>query len=239
MEERSKKRLVSSGQWGIILTIFTAIYVFSFIKWQVSLGLPPNEWNEWGDFFAGLFAPIATLWLVAGYFLQTRELSASIDEWKIANETANQQTQSIADNTNHTKRDVFLSLADFIIKDIHACAARISRCLEGSVWREYTGDSRSEGHKNIELFCSDLARLCDEIISRARVDQEKKEQLRSKFQNPDLRPQVMRYCSFYENLEEQSVQVDSSGKLKLMYDQSSIGTLYKSLKALNEYALNF
>ena len=30
--------------------------------------------NEWGDFFAGVFAPLAFMWLVVGYFQQGEEL---------------------------------------------------------------------------------------------------------------------------------------------------------------------
>lgn len=33
------------------------------------------KFNEWGDFFAGSFAPLAFLWLVIGYFQQGEELS--------------------------------------------------------------------------------------------------------------------------------------------------------------------
>ena len=35
------------------------------------------EPNEWGDFFAGLFAPLAFLWLVLGYLQQGEELKLS------------------------------------------------------------------------------------------------------------------------------------------------------------------
>lgn len=33
--------------------------------------------NEWGDFFAGLFAPVAFLWLILGYLQQGEELQLS------------------------------------------------------------------------------------------------------------------------------------------------------------------
>ena len=40
----------------------------------VAYGLKPNEW---GDFFAGFFAPLAFLWLVLGYLQQGEELQLS------------------------------------------------------------------------------------------------------------------------------------------------------------------
>lgn len=36
--------------------------------------------NEWGDFFAGVFSPIALLWLVLGYFQQGEELRLQVEE---------------------------------------------------------------------------------------------------------------------------------------------------------------
>jgi hypothetical protein len=45
------------------------------------LGAPsaalPTKLNEWGDFFAGFFAPVAFLWLVLGYLQQGQELQLS------------------------------------------------------------------------------------------------------------------------------------------------------------------
>jgi hypothetical protein len=37
----------------------------------------PQKLNEWGDFFAGFFAPVAFLWLVLGYLQQGQELQLS------------------------------------------------------------------------------------------------------------------------------------------------------------------
>jgi hypothetical protein len=37
----------------------------------------PIKLNEWGDFFAGFFAPVAFLWLVLGYLQQGHELQLS------------------------------------------------------------------------------------------------------------------------------------------------------------------
>lgn len=64
--------------------------------------------NEWGDFLAGITAPLALIWIVIGYFLQgeelrlnTRALEAQHDELKRqVNETAilakNSERQAIA-----------------------------------------------------------------------------------------------------------------------------------------------
>lgn len=40
----------------------------------------PNDANELGDFLAGVFSPLAFLWLIVGYFLQARELNLTREE---------------------------------------------------------------------------------------------------------------------------------------------------------------
>lgn len=64
--------------------IGTAIWIFVFISlitidWHNFLNMPLNEK---GDFFAGIFAPVAFLWLVIGYFQQGEELQLNTDALK-------------------------------------------------------------------------------------------------------------------------------------------------------------
>ena len=40
----------------------------------------PDDANELGDFLAGVFSPLAFLWLIVGYFLQARELNLTREE---------------------------------------------------------------------------------------------------------------------------------------------------------------
>jgi hypothetical protein len=54
----------------------TAIWIVSwaallYYGWESAMEM---NFNEWGDFFAGAFAPLAFLWLVIGYFQQGEEL---------------------------------------------------------------------------------------------------------------------------------------------------------------------
>jgi hypothetical protein len=68
---------------GLTERLRLRIGVIVTVGW-VLLGLlllfrdPARAWdmppNEWGDFFAGAFAPLAFLWLVLGYFQQGQEL---------------------------------------------------------------------------------------------------------------------------------------------------------------------
>jgi len=54
-----------TGGWIVIWLLY------AYINWNNIEVLSPNEW---GDFFAGIFAPLAFLWLVIGYFQQGDEL---------------------------------------------------------------------------------------------------------------------------------------------------------------------
>lgn len=57
----------------IATTIWILLWVVLLVAdWNSAKGM---TFNEWGDFFAGSFAPLAFLWLVIGYFQQGEELS--------------------------------------------------------------------------------------------------------------------------------------------------------------------
>lgn len=56
-------------------------------------------YNEWGDFFAGSFAPLAFLWLVIGYFQQGKELSQNT-------KALEQQEQALQLQVNELKQSV-------------------------------------------------------------------------------------------------------------------------------------
>jgi len=90
----AKKKLISLGA-------VTAIWLTSafFLGWFAH---PPETCaegtyrclsaNEWGDFLAGVFAPIAFLWLVGTVMIQSDELREQREELKITREVMKKQT---------------------------------------------------------------------------------------------------------------------------------------------------
>ncbi len=77
--------------------------------------------NEWGDFLAGTFGPLALLWVVLGFFLQSHELRNSIralelqtDELKSSVEAQNSLAESskteIANQLAARKADLALEI---------------------------------------------------------------------------------------------------------------------------------
>jgi len=63
---------------GLIITVtWTALIgILIYFKWSDAQAIPLNEW---GDFLAGITAPIAFLWLIIGYALQRKELNLNTE----------------------------------------------------------------------------------------------------------------------------------------------------------------
>jgi hypothetical protein len=84
------------GGLGIIVTIAYTIFVLYF-QWNKLAGLGDLELNNFGDFLAGAFGPLAIFWLILGFFQQGAELRNSAETLKLqANElkeSVNQQKE--------------------------------------------------------------------------------------------------------------------------------------------------
>ncbi len=81
MNERSSK-------FAVWMTILWLGGIFSF--YILGLFERPISFNELGDFLAGVFAPVAFLWLIYGYFQNSEALQAQIKEM---NAGVKQQTE--------------------------------------------------------------------------------------------------------------------------------------------------
>ena len=69
-----------------ILYVITAVWVLFFIGiYALGLFERPTTFNELGDFLAGLFAPVALFWIIAGYNQQSKALKISMDSLNIQN----------------------------------------------------------------------------------------------------------------------------------------------------------
>ena len=81
--------------------------------------------NAKGDFLAGLFAPVAFLWLIIGSFQQQQEIAMQREELKLQREelqkntVANErQAESIQANTNHAAMQTFLMLEKSLVEGL-------------------------------------------------------------------------------------------------------------------------
>lgn len=88
--------------------VLTVAYFIVLGFWINSAGLTHvNSWNELGDFFAGVFSPVAFLWLILGFIqqhkelvnntaqlnLQTKELNKTVEQAAIMNALASDKLQ--------------------------------------------------------------------------------------------------------------------------------------------------
>lgn len=78
--------------WGLVLSALWAVGVLAFVcwKWAKISGMEPNAF---GDMMAGLFAPLAALWLVVAVFLQKDELIAQRKELALQREASQDQAK--------------------------------------------------------------------------------------------------------------------------------------------------
>jgi hypothetical protein len=94
--------------------------------------LQTSNLNEFGDFLAGGFAPLAFLWLVIGYFQQNIELSisteslgAQLDEMRHAVQQHRAQAEAMAQNAQLQKLSTVLSLYNQGIDYLAGCASSV------------------------------------------------------------------------------------------------------------------
>jgi hypothetical protein len=67
---------------GVLASILWVVAA-GLLVWFRRADLCTMELNQWGDFFAGVFAPLAFLWLVLGYLQQGDELRLSTDALRL------------------------------------------------------------------------------------------------------------------------------------------------------------
>lgn len=85
------------GRW--VLSVLSLLYIFVlpevFGRDDIFTFINNREkgLNEVGDFLAGFFTPLAFLWLVYGYFLQSRELGLQRQELALQREKLGEQVE--------------------------------------------------------------------------------------------------------------------------------------------------
>jgi hypothetical protein len=91
--------------FGIVVTLVwlgTMAVLFYWSSAQASQMKP----NEWGDFFAGVFAPLAFLWLVLGYLQQGEELRLSTEALRLQAEELKNSVEQQRELVEVTRQQV-------------------------------------------------------------------------------------------------------------------------------------
>jgi hypothetical protein len=94
----------------------TWMWLLLFLGLGLSNGLP-DESNKWGDWAAGMFAPLAFGWLVLGYFQQGEELRLQAQELRAS---VKQQTAMVAAavSAHRPWLSVSAKLAEVALEDV-------------------------------------------------------------------------------------------------------------------------
>lgn len=88
---------------GFCITIFW-IFLVAWLIYYNPQEINDLDLNEWGDFLAGAVAPLALIWFVIGYFLQSEELGLQRKELIFQAQQIERQAKAIEGQLDLEKR---------------------------------------------------------------------------------------------------------------------------------------
>jgi hypothetical protein len=91
---------VPRTRWGAIVT---STWLLGFGWWSLHCALPISG-NEWGDWAGGMFAPVAFLWLVLGYFQQGEELRDNVRALHLQEKALQLQVKELKDSVEQQSK---------------------------------------------------------------------------------------------------------------------------------------
>lgn len=117
-----------------IFTTLTWFVVLGLLMYSKKEGLGSVSLNEWGDFLAGFFAPVAFLWLVLGYMQQGDELQ----------ENTKALIQQKDEYSKSVQLAAYTALANYEITEMELLNSLGEKYKKGA----QNARSRAESHKN-------------------------------------------------------------------------------------------
>ena len=115
-------------KWGVLVSVAWLVvglgYAWGDHGWSAFWSMSPNLV---GDFFAGLTAPLAFLWLLLGYMQQGEEIKETRVEIK-------RQADSIEQNTQHAGRDILLRYAELVFSDTQFKGLQLGVSIKSDHW---------------------------------------------------------------------------------------------------------
>lgn len=124
---------------GLVVSAGYSLFLVAIVKsdWESFQTLRPNEW---GDFLAGSFGPLAIFWLILGFFQQGKELSNSVEALRLQAEELKNTVEQQKNMVAITERQLTLDIA--IREDqINSAAAQDLpfAILRGGGWSSVSG----------------------------------------------------------------------------------------------------
>ena len=201
----------------VVAAIITAIIVFSEISFFLAKTPAfPSQLNEWGDFLAGFFSPLIFVWLIAGYIMQSAEMSNSVAEMRATTEELSRQSRSIENNEKHSRRQTRMEIKKILDQRlVMICLSFAMRLPFGrghNAVQNYRGNTNQAGHLNSDLLFGEFSEAI--IGSSERFT----EALKSS-NGQSAVPYIQEFIRF-ANLEELHFAADSDD-LFVLLDQAS------------------
>lgn len=136
------------NKFGIITTIiYTGVVIY--IRWDSLPTLKTIPLNEFGDFFAGVFGPIALFWLILGYLQQGKELRQSSEALKLQAEELNNSVKQQEELVNVTNKQIENSQEEEKIN-------RTLREIENWLHVKRNVERNKYDRKNIYFLCDNI-----------------------------------------------------------------------------------
>ncbi len=204
LERRFKGGVIASIFW---LTVGLG-YAWGFFGWSNFWCLKPNEL---GDFFAGLSAPLAFLWLVLGYMQQGEEIKETRVEIK-------RQADSIAANEMHARRDTFFKFAELVREQLMSLAFTMALSKTSRDHKErWMSAALSDRNVPFDLMLDTLHDQATALNWISRVG------------SWEASSMAARYKDRYEVLVKEAEKCDPDKVIRSAYNDSSMGQLYVAL----------
>lgn len=103
MMNKKENSGLSWKMWVSISASFLYAAIAVFFLWQNQKYSEHLKLSEIGDYLAGAFSPLAFLWLVIGYLMQSKELSMNREELKISREALERQADELSKSSSYQK----------------------------------------------------------------------------------------------------------------------------------------
>lgn len=228
---------------GIVTTIawlaLAVLYVRQDIGWEHFHRLPADTL---GNFVEGVFAPLAFLWLVVGYFLQqaeihqnTEALRAQAVEIQRTAEQAIIQSQAIEANEVHARQETFLRVAEQVKAQLGTIMGMLWISSQGA-----TGNGTVSGDEQSRMF-HQLSVRDTEVFSRRMIEthfQCPAEERVALFYGTAIRARHSNHFAVtFEKLIDRASRCDSEGLIVAALRYSAHGLVYDLMLRYRELAV--
>ena len=199
--------------------------------------------NELGDFFAGVAAPLAFVWLVIGLLFQGHELKLQYKELGNSVEQFKKQTESFRRSEAYQRQGLLFELRRLCEQDLFSLSETIFRLTLGDVRQTQFGYDVSTSFDG-ETLSGDNQVFAKKITAfywkSEKTDHTKSKSLINmmKERGGFLTSSINLYISTFEYLLDEAEKLNDAGNeksgdpsfTKTFYQQSAFGSLYELLK---------